>query len=164
MSTQPVSHQDTHSFELLLAQIHALTSCSWFKWLLCIKTIEQYPLLLNLTSLWRVKSSGWPLLWRGELLKKVAWHEIGIVAPPALFLVYISWPLWPKQTSVWQPGCCGFCWERRRSFKRQQSVWRQETHHPFGSEAKPYGYQRIVEEGHTAGQCRIQIVFLLQIE
>ena len=44
MSTQPVSHQDTHSFErLLLAQIHALTSCSWFKWLLCIIAIEQYP-------------------------------------------------------------------------------------------------------------------------
>ena len=33
VSTQPVSHQDTHSFELLPAHIHDLTSWSWYKWL-----------------------------------------------------------------------------------------------------------------------------------
>ena len=63
---------------------------------------------------------GGPFCGVGVLLKKVPWHEAGIVVPPSSSystdLASVGHTR-PYQTSVWQPSCCGFCWERSRSVK-----------------------------------------------
>lgn len=67
-----------------------------------------------LAANWKVV--GGPFCGLGLLLKKVPWHEGASLSSYSTDLASEEHTR-PYQTSVWQPCCCGFCWERSRSLK-----------------------------------------------
>ena len=80
MSTQQVSHQDTHSFELLPAHIHALTSRSWYTWLLllllsvlslylkrAIHTVAQFDISVAREKFWVAPFVAWGVAEKGGM-------------------------------------------------------------------------------------------------
>ena len=110
-------------------------------------------MLWYLPGKWKVV--GGPFCGVGVLLKKVPWHEAGIVVPPSSSystdLASVGHTR-PYQTSVWQPSCCGFCWERSRSVKLATVGLAPRNRSELWGHRPDHMDQRITGEGFEGGQ------------